>query len=282
MRKPLLIFLSLALAVPCFAQTDAQSDDLGAWLSVGLEKKLAKGLNAGIEGEYRLMDNMSVTDRWSVGAQLTYRLYRNKAKTFDIKAGVGYKYMNTFTPESKSWREGDKLYSRKDVNKEFPQYNLDEEYWLAKHRAYFTLSAGYEVGRFKFSLRERFQYTFNDSVEITEAKYRYSKILGGLYVDEDEGYETEWKGTNGKRYALRSRLGLDYNIPHCKIDPSVSVEFFNDPSAGMALQKTRWTAGLDYTLAKHHNFELYYAYQRESDGDEPGGHIVGLSYCFEF
>lgn len=275
------IILAAAFACqPCNAETDA--DDLGAWLSAGVEKKIAKGLDTSVEAEYRLQDNMSENDRWALGASVSYRLYRNEAKTFDLKASLGYKYMNTYTPENIKYRDADKLYNKKDVNQQYPQYNLDEDYWLAKHRLNATLAASYTAGRFKFSLRERVQLTMNDSVAITEYKYRYSKILGGLYVDEDDGTETEYKGTDVRSTVLRSRLSASYDIPGCKLNPFISAELFSDMENGLSREKIRYQAGVDYTFKKQHNFELYYAYQRESDGDEPGGHIIGFGYTFEF
>ena len=82
------ILCVVALSVPSIGQTN-----WGLRTDVGVEKKIAKGFDAELEAQYRQTDNFRSTDRWSVGASLSKRVYRNKAKNFNVKAGIGYKYM---------------------------------------------------------------------------------------------------------------------------------------------------------------------------------------------
>ncbi len=272
-----------ALAMLISAPLLAQGDDFGAWLSVGVDKKVAKGLSAGIEAEYRMQDHLRQTDRWAVGASLSYRLYRNKAKTFDVKADAGARLMRLYVPESMVMKDSIFVWDEvldDDVLKG-QEYNLDDAYTVSKFRATASVSASVEAGRFKISLRERYQYTGNDSVSVTERKWRYSS-KDGLVAERPDKADTEWKATNNRRHVFRSRLQVDYNIPNCKVDPYVSVELFNDLKDGFSLQKVRYLGGLEYKLNKVHEFKLYYAYQHNSDDDEPGGHIAGLSYCYNF
>ena len=263
LRKCLLMVLCL---VP--SALSASGDDAGMWVSAGLEKELVKGLDAGFEAEYRLRDHFRATDRWGAGLSVSYRLYRNASKTFSLKADAGVKYMKTYTPEN---------IVLKGTDHGFQEYNADESYALDKIRTTVSVNGAFETGRFRISLRERFQFTANDSVLISETKWRYSKSFGELVP---AGEEEEWKGTDNRRYVLRSRLLVEYDIPKCKIDPYVSVELYNDIADRFGLQKLRYQAGVEYKLHKKHGFKLYYAYQKKSDGDEPGGHIVGVNYCF--
>ena len=276
----LILTAALLPAAYCAAQT---TDDVGAWLSAGLEKKIAKGLSTGFEAEYRLQDRMRSTDRISAGASISYRLYRNKAKTFSLKAELGAKYMRVYVPESVTMK--DSVFVWDDVTEtdifKGREYNVDESYAVNKFRATASVLASVDAGRWKFSLRERYQYTGNDSVSITEHKWRYS-VSEDAIVERPDKAETEWKARNNRRHVLRSRLQATYDIPGCKLEPYASAELYNNLKEGMSLQKTRYMVGVGYTLRKSNEFKLYYAYQNEADDDEPAGHIIGLSYCYSF
>ena len=52
-------------------------------------------MNAEFDAEWRQTGFFTETDRWSVGASFSKRLYRNKAKTFNIRADVGYKFLSS-------------------------------------------------------------------------------------------------------------------------------------------------------------------------------------------
>ena len=44
---------------------------------VGVDKKISKGMSAGLEARYHQTDDFQRTDRWSLGVSLSKRLYRN-------------------------------------------------------------------------------------------------------------------------------------------------------------------------------------------------------------
>lgn len=260
----LLALMSLLIAVPSMA-----GDGLALWSSAGIEKKLAKGLSADFETEYRLCNDLSQMDRFTIGASVSYRLYRNPAKTFNVKADLGYKFLKTYNESN---------ITLKNIVNGYQEYNEDEEYFLNKHRAYTSLSAQYEIGRFSFSLRERYQFTYNYSVAVKETKYRYSSSFGKLMPSETI---EEYKSAK-KINVLRSRFEADYDIPGFKINPFASIELFNDLDNGLNLEKTRYTIGGTYSFAKDHSLKIYYVYQNNQDDDEPGGSAIGISYGFEF
>ncbi|MBR4843196.1 MAG: DUF2490 domain-containing protein, partial [Bacteroidaceae bacterium] len=81
---------------------------------------------------------------------------------------------------------------------------------------------------------------------------------------------------------LRSRIGVDYNIPHWKYDPFLSMEFFNRIDKGWSLAKTRLTAGIEFTLAKKHDFQIAFVRQNHSDEDEPARSALCVSYQYNF
>ena len=269
MRK---VFVLAAVAIALFPSVSclAQESDFSGWFSVGLEKKIVSGLSLEAEGEYRTCDHFSRTDRWGAGLSLTYRVYRNESKTFDIKTAVGAKYLKSYYPGE---------ITLKDMDHGFQEYNSKPDYNVDKFRATASVAASQKLGRFKISLRERYQYTGNDSVCIIESKWRYDKHTGGL---EERETEEDWKARNNRRHSFRSRLQISFDTPSFFIDPYVSAELCNDLKDNFRVQKVRYLFGLDCELAKSHDIKLYYMYQNHADEDEPGGHVIGLSYCFEF
>lgn len=278
MKRFFVTVLSLALmSLPAFAETN-----WGFRGSIGLEKKLAKGLDAELEAKYHQTDNFSKTDRWSLGVSLSKRLYRNETKTFSLKAAVGYKFMNVYNGWSTKYK-GDLTGIEDGMD---PQYYIDNKYSFnynnsyidSRHRATASVQASVEKGRFKISLREMYQFTHTDSVEFTKDKYRYSAKNNAW---KDPVSEPDGKPASNTQ-VLRSRISIDYNIPNWKYDPFISYELFNGIDDGFKAQKSRFTAGIEFSFAKKHNFELAYLWQNQHDNDEPAGSFICLGYKFEF
>ena len=81
---------------------------------------------------------------------------------------------------------------------------------------------------------------------------------------------------------LRSKIGIDYNIPHWKYDPFISYELFNGIDNAFKTDKSRITAGIEFSFNKMHNFEVAYMWQNQHDDDEPAGSFICLGYKYEF
>lgn len=274
MRKILLTAGLCLIAVSLSAQTN-----WGLRSSIGVEKKITKGLDAGVEAKYYQTDNFKSTDRWSVGFSLDKRLYRNDAKTFTVKAGLGYKYMNVYNGWSTKYK-GNIAGIESGLD---PQYyvdnrydfNLNNSYVDTRHRVTASLQATVEAGRFKIALRESYQYTHTDSAEYNKDKYRFDETSHTVKT------ELDGKSASDKR-GLRSKISVDYNIPHWKYDPFVSYELFHGIDNGFKSEKTRITAGVEFSFNKMHNFEVAYMWQNQHDDDEPAGSFICLSYKFDF
>lgn len=289
MRKYLLTAGLFFISVSLSAQTN-----WGLRSGIGVEKKITKGLDAAVEAKYYQTDNFSKTDRWSIGLSLNKRLYRNDAKTFTVKAGLGYRYMNVYKDWSTKYKDDadgveNKLEPQFYINNNY-DFNLRNSYVDTRHRITASLQAAWELGRLKISVREAYQFTHIDSATYSVDKYRhddgqtnwtdknYTKIAGSeYYIRTDES----GKSAQEKRQ-LRSRIGLDYDIPHWKFDPFVSYELFNDIDNGFKTEKSRLTAGVEFSFKKMHNFEVAYMWQNQHDDDEPAGSFVCLSYKFDF
>ncbi len=273
MKKAASLIIAAMMVVPSGAQ------GIGLIGSAGIEKQIAKGFDAGFEAEYRLADDFS-TDRWGVGLSMSKRLYRNNAKTFTVKANAGYKLIQVFEDYSTKYKGNDP-----DIpDGEEPQFylnglhkfNLTDAYSVFRHRFTASVQASYEIGRFKLSLRECCQYMQADSVEVGRSKYRLRNDKWTVDTSEPA-----FKGGMDKML-LRSRIALDYNIPHCKFNPFISYEVYSDMKDGFATDKTKFNAGVDFSFQKKHYFELAYIYQDKSDDDEPGGSYLSLGYTFKF
>lgn len=283
--RTVLICTVLAMfgSLPVFGQ-----NTFGLWTGVGLEKKISKGTNLDLEVQYRLTDYLKATDRWSTGISFSKRLYRNFDKTFNIKAAAEYKFIRVLNPESVKYKG--ELYDIPD--NQDPEYYIDgghdynftESYWENKHRFIASLQSALEVGRFKFSLRENFQYTFSDSVETSRTQHRfyaeYDPEIDDFVAFDSPVTENVWKG-GGDKSVLRSRIGVDYDIPNWKYNPFASFELFNRTDRKLALDKTRLTAGVEFTFANRHNFKIAYLWQDRTDEDEPSGSAISINYKFE-
>ena len=290
MRK----FLLSAIGLCLLSLTAQAQSNWGLRSSIGVEKKIAKGFDAGIEAKYYQTDNFRNTDRWSIGLSLGKRLYRNKAKTFNVKAALGFKYMNVYHDWSTKYKDDaegveNRLEPDFYINNNY-DFNLKYGYTDIRNRVTASLQAALELGRLKISLRETYQYTYTDSASYAVDKYRhddgqtnwankgYSNIAGTDYYLKNDN---SGKAASDKR-VLRSKINLDYDIPHWKYDPFVSYEIFNGIDNGFKAEKSRLTAGVEFSFNKMHNFEVAYMWQNQHDDDEPAGSFICLSYKFDF
>ena len=292
MRRALAITLFLAtLAVPAFGQ-----DNWGLRTGIGLEKGISKGFDASLEAKLHQTDNLRATDRWSIGISLSKRLYRNKAKTFNVKAAAGYKFLSV----NKDWStkfKGDSTLIIPDgmeplfYKKRGYDFNYYDTYTELRHRLTASVQASYEIGQFKFSLREMYQYTYTDSTDYAVYRYRYANTSRDKAWADKKGYtkvpsenyylrtDTDGKPASSSN-VLRSRISIDYNIPHWKYDPFISYELFNNLDNSFKAEKSRITAGVDFSFKKKHDFEIAYMWQNQHDDDEPAGSFICLSYKF--
>lgn len=242
---------AVVLAVTSLGQgVFAETDDFGMWVSAEAEMRIDKKWDIGISGEFRSRDNSGEVDRWAFGVDGEYKIVKW------LRASAGYTL----------------LY---DNNREKTTYYTDgsskhwrPSYWGVRHRFSMSLTGRTKAGRFTFTLRERWQYTYRP--EKNTKRYDFS--------------ESSWeeKTVRGKgRNVLRSRLRASYDTPHCGIDPYVSAEFFN----AWSLYKTRYTLGVEYNVTKKHALGIAYIFQdveNDDDDNDTDSHIISVSYKFKF
>jgi opacity protein-like surface antigen len=242
--------------------SSAQSDDFGLDFSVEAEKKIDKQWSVSLEGEFRRRDDAKTNDRWSLGLGVDYKI----AKWVKASAGYSLLYDNT---KRISYSD------QEDVDDgDFDEVGMPKkcaQYWAPRHRFNVSLTFDKKLfGDFRFSLRERWQYTWRPEHTVSE---RWS------YLDEAYDGKAKTYGGSGKN-VLRSRLQVEYDRKGLSLTPYANVEFWN----AWKLQKTRYTVGLDWKLSKQHAVGAFYYYQKVNDDDdlEPNRHLLGVSYKFKF
>lgn len=183
---------AILLAAPAFAQSDgdirnmtlsstgsgsgltyssANSGlDMGAWISGGVDwSVIPKRLSVSFDEEIRLKDNFSNPNKAYSNLSASYKLLPW------LKAGASYSFIMAKSSAGE---------------------------WRARHRGAMSLTASTKFGRFKVSLREKFQAT-------------YKAYDVNLY----QGPQTD--------LALKTRVKVEYDIRHSKWTPYVSAEIRN-------------------------------------------------------
>ena len=243
----------------------AKADDFGGWANVGLEQNLGvKGLDANLDFGFRSANNMRNVDRWSVSAGLEYSLCRY------LKVASSYTYMYGY-----SGSERKENYKSDGVTWE--GYNLTHAFWRSRNRFSFDLKTGIDLGRFSLSLRERYQLTGYNSATVTKDKYRFKRLeqydpqgnfTGYLDVPQSGYPQTvrDVKESKSKEY-LRSKFAVSYNIRHCPLEPSLSIELENNLREGFNTDEIRYVGGLDWKITKKIRLGAYYHYNKGHDDD---------------
>lgn len=239
MRQTAALFVMIQLSL-----TSAHaSDDFGMWGSLNAEKQLNDRWGLGAEVEYRSRDNMKSGDRWSFGLEGNYQI------TSWLKASAGYNLL-----DDHHYKENSKGTSYSD-------------YWSIRHRFNVSLTGSVSWGKFTFSLRERWQYSYRP--EKTAQQY----VIG---TDAEAGEKVySGKGKNVWRNRLQVKMKLSQVFrPYVNAESTVSKE----------LEKMRYNFGTELHVDKHHSFDIKYIYQHMcgEDNDEADRHVIGLGYTYKF
>ena len=210
--------------------------------------KLARRLHLAIDGEVRTQQGFSEMERLSLSAALSYRF--NKY----VKADAGYMLLYRYIPEELTGKG-----------------NTVSAFWSPRHRYWLSATGTLRAGRIDLSLRERLQFTHRPLKYVE----KYSGTDGHRMTDEVKPYSDE--------LMLRSRIAAKWNIRHCPLTPFVSLEMYNDTRNDMDIDQMRYAIGTDLKLDKRNSLSLTYCYKdKKDDDDEPGQHIISLSFSHDF
>lgn len=178
--KVLMMLVAVSFAMPSVAQENSET---GLWTSVEVEKKLDKRFSVTGEAELRFSDNLRNTDRWSVAGGVEYKLHEW------LKLDSGYKFVR-----SRNAAETEMKDNGVDILKRTVSYRD------SRHRLFASVTGSVDVGRFGFSLRERWQYTYTGAVNVD------------CYDYDENRWETTVKG--GVRRNMRCVLGCKWNTTY--------------------------------------------------------------------
>lgn len=124
-------------------------------------------------------------------------------------------------------------------------HDVNDSFWENRHRIYAYVRGRFKTGRFTVSLREKYQSTF------------YDKTVKGFDYSP-------------QRY-LRSRLGVEYDIPNNKAAPYVATEMhyqLNNPD-GNEIDDWRYTAGIEFPLSKNTDIDTFFRFKQEVNVKKP-------------
>lgn len=256
MRIKLFIF-SLFVSASAIAQSEG-----GLILGGEVEKKINKQWSLGFETDFRTRNNFKTVDRWSLGVGVDYKL--NKW----LKADAGYSLLDY------NIREKVEHYTTEKGN---AKIHWRPSYWGIKHRFHVSLTGSHKLTNgLKFSLRERWQYTYRPEKAVTRWTFREDVSNQDMRLDDD--YVRTGKGKN----QLRSRLQVELDKKRALFTPFASLELYNS----WAIEKIRYSIGTDIRLNKQHSLSVYYRFQDMKNVDEedydPDMHFLGLGYKFKF
>lgn len=270
----------MVLAVVFMMSAGAKAeDDFGIWTELSVEKSFNKKFSVSGGFDFRAEQNVTRAARYAVNVGADYKL------TKFLKFGAGYMFMY-----DRSAAETKVDYKKDGIT--MNGYDHDHAFWRNKHRLFAELTGKLNVGRFSFSLRERYQYTHYMADSCVRDKYRglvTEDYAGGYWPEPNEdgmfyAYDEtvmDAKPKKGKHY-LRSRLQVEYDIKGLPLTPYASYEFSNNLSDGFHLDKQRLTVGADYKIKKKHTLTLAYIHENGADDDSGNMHAVSLGYKFKF
>ncbi len=124
-------------------------------------------------------------------------------------------------------------------------HDVKDSFWENRHRFYAYIRGKIKTGRFTVSLREKYQSTYYDK---SVKGYDYSP----------------------RRY-LRSRLGVEYDIPNNKAAPYVAAEMhyqLNNPD-GNKIDDWRYSIGLEFPLSKNTSLDTFVRLKQEANVKKP-------------
>lgn len=193
----------------------AQKDDFASWTKINLKHKIDSRFAVSGNLEFRTKDDMSRVDRWGIAVGGDYRL------SSYLKLETGY---------------------------EMHYRNRGESEWKFRYRYQIGASTSYQYQNWKFSLRERFQQTFD-------------------------------QGSTSSR--LRSRLKVAYTPAKGFVSPYFSAELYQSIGGASfwSIARMRYRSGFEVELSKKWMLDLYYCRQYELAKSK---NIVGLEVSYSF
>lgn len=248
-HRLLLLVIALTVSSAGIARAqgtaNAMENDFGGRFSVTADKKIVKGVHIFAEGEVRLSDNFSSLGRYQAGVGATWKI------TDLFKVGTGY----TFIHKQNS-----------------------EGIWKPRHRVYLDGAVNLKAGDWRFSLKERLQYTHRD------VNNSFQNNPNSLALKSR--FKIAYKGlTNVTPYGYVELRNV-FNDPSVKATWSTVSQAYADYSFGgyndAYFNRIRGSLGAEWKLTKHHALDFFlltdYNYDKNIDTNSEGTELKSLTY----
>ena len=148
--------------------------------------------------------------------------------------------------------------------------------YKARHRAYFDLTESIGSGNWRFSFRERLQYTKRSDVN----KYQTNPNALALKTR----FKVQYKGFKTVTPYAYAELRIDLNDPACKAswDGTQYTAYEFKGYSDTYLDRVRGALGAEWKLSKKHSLDftlmLDYNYSKNVDTNKGGTKLKSLTY----
>ncbi|MBR0073617.1 MAG: DUF2490 domain-containing protein [Bacteroidales bacterium] len=269
----ILAAIAVILSTAAYAQTDVSLDpEFGGRLSIGIDKKIKKGLHVTLEEEIRMKDNFGSLGRLQTTIGVKYKVLPY------LRLGVGYIMINPYDSDSSQFSD-------------------------IRHRFFFDATGTLRFGDWAFSLKERLQAThrtgyFNEYQNPATALTLKSRAMAkykGFGKFEPYAY-FEIRHFLNAPVIIANYDGTNYLTPegNKKGEPGWFLEGFD----GCYANRYRTALGVDVNINRQNTLGIFfladYISDKKVDANAEGtklksytkqtgfvGHI-GLEYVFSF
>ena len=259
MKRP----LAFAFILACFlsgvegpkAQAQETTNDFALWQELNISKDLGHDWSIDIGGDLR--NRIDLLDRASIGVGVDKKVGKY------LKFGLSYSFLAKHYAETTeaAYKDSDPTILK--------GYNIDADNWAQRHRLAFDITGDKRLWKtLRISLRERYQFTYQPSRDITRTRLRDANYDAEGNIT---GWDTEETVTKAKearyRHLLRSRLKFAIDRKKWDWEPFASVEFHNDLRQSFHLDKLRAAIGTEYKVNRTLRINAAYVFTHENDED---------------
>ncbi len=274
MRSTLLAAAAaLLITIPALAQSNETTNYGAIWTDIGVSKALPNNFSISLDAGFRTIDWFDNANRFDIGIGGDYKLGKH------LKFGLSYTFIQRHFLEESEDHYGSN-------SGKYNGYNVDAANWATRHRIAFDVTADKRFWKtLRISLRERYQYTHQNSRDIDRTKYRITgtnATTGEIAGWEDP--ETTIKHKNAwNRHLLRSRLKFAIDRKGWQWEPFASFEIHNNMTDSWHFDKLRIMVGTEYAITKQHRVSAAYVFTHENDDDgNENIHAISVGYRFKF
>lgn len=262
MNKKIVLFalaVIIASATPKMlcAQTDVDLDpEFGGRLSVGVDKKLSRGLHLTLDEEVRFDENFSAFSRLQTTVGIKY-----KVNSY-LRLGLGYSMINPYSSSNAQFKN-------------------------TRHRVMADITGGYSFGAWRISLRERGQATFRTGdfnryqtpQPLIELKSRLKLTYKGFLQWQPYAYAE-------LRHTLNAPVISAYYYNGYYVDEDYENEgtagWFISGWNGVYLNRMRFCLGTTYRMSRASTLDFYLLADRVSekcvDANSEGTKLKSYTY----